>query len=404
MRSPDAVMGALTPEDRVLLCGARPSTPSPELVHHLRARLDWTTLVADADRHGVTALLHHRLATLDAAPVPATPARALGLAARACVARNLLLRHELERALGALARGGIPVLPLKGPVLADQLYPEPLLRFATDLDLLVPPDDHARAERVLEAGGYRRLPAEEQGADYHTRFGPGDGRPGRVVVELHHDLGEPHASRPDVRGIWATASEQSWRGHAIRAMAPADLLVYLCFHAAKDGLAAIRPLLDITLLLERHGDAVAWPAVIARVRQAHLATPVWLVLGQSRALLGAPVSEAVLRALRPRSAGRWLGQALFRWRGGVLHVPPSLLTGPVMAALMLLWEDAPARRLRHLRRNLLPSPTLRDRWTSGPASASWAVWYPRWLWCAVRLLARQLAARPGASGGRSRRR
>jgi putative nucleotidyltransferase-like protein len=392
------VPGFLTVEDQLLLGAAHPtlSTEGEQRLSRLLAlEPDWSRLLADAERHGLGALLHGHLCTLTAAGVPPASRESLALSARACVAWNLRLRHELGRLLAAFDRARIAVMPLKGPVLADQLYPDPLLRSTGDLDLLVRHVDCVAAEEVLRGLGYRRLPASEQGAGYHTRFGSDDGEAGGVVVvELHRALGEDHAPGPGVHAIWASAYRSAWAGHPIWSMALPDLLVYLCFHAAKDGLASLRALVDVTLLVERHRDELPWDDVTTRAAAAHLAAPVYLGLSQSRALLGASIPDAVLDGLRPRRLSWRLSQRLFRWRGGVLHVPDEMLVGPVMAVLMILWEDSPRGKLRHLRRNLLPSASLRGRWTDLRPAASWIRWYPIWLWQAACQATRQIRVRP----------
>jgi hypothetical protein len=392
------VTASLTGEDRTLLCAAHP-VPSPErtqrLSRLLTPQLNWGSLIADAERHGIAALLYSQISALSPDRIPPAAHEELARRARTCVAWNLGLRHELGRLLAASNRASIAVMPLKGPVLADQLYPDALLRSTADVDLLVRHDDFAAAERLLEDAGYRRLPAREQGADYHIVFMSESADASGVVVELHRELGERHVSGLDVRAIWRSASQTTWEGHQIWSMALPDLLLYLCVHAAKDGLASIRALLDITLLLERYGDEIPWDDLVDRVKKAHLASPIYLGLSQSRALLGASVPGEFLDAIRPRHLAWSLSNALFRWRGGVLHVPEDLLVGPVMAILMFLWEDSPRGRLRHLRRNLLPSPSLRARWTSVPSSASWVIWYPSWLWHATRHVVRQVTNRSG---------
>jgi len=396
------VIGHLTVEDQLLLSAARPTLSAEgeqRMSRLLTLEPDWSRLAADAERHGLGAFLHGHLCTLSAAGVPPAIRESLALSARSCVAWNLRLRHELGRLLSAFEQVSVAVMPLKGPVLADQLYPDPLLRSTGDLDLLVRPADCGAAEDVLHGLGYRRLPAPEQGAGYHTRFVSADAAAaGEVVVELHHELGERHVSRPDPQAIWASASRSVWAGQPIWAMALPDLLLYLCFHVAKDGLASLRALLDVALLVERRRDEIPWAEVTARAKAAHLASPVCLSLGQSRALLGAPVPDAVLDALRPRRLSWHLSRRVFRWRGGVLHVPEEMLVGPVMAILMILWEDAPRGRLRHLRRNLLPPASLRERWVEAGPAASWMRWYPIWLWQAARHATRQIRARPRDRG------
>jgi len=105
----------------------------------------WSVLVAQASCHGVAPIVHGHLRTLGTDRTPPEALDALAGAARACVALNLRLRDELSRLLAAFSRAGIPALPLKGPVLADRLYPAPLLRTAGDLDVLVPAADVLRA-------------------------------------------------------------------------------------------------------------------------------------------------------------------------------------------------------------------------------------------------------------------
>jgi hypothetical protein len=70
-----------------------------------------------------------------------------------------------------------------------------------------------------------------------------------------------------------------------------------------------------------------------------------------------------------------------------------LLTGPVSALQMFLWEDSVHGKLRHLRRNLFPSARLRARWSSDPGESSSMRWYPAWIWVVFRHLAHQIAAR-----------
>lgn len=375
-----------------MLAAAHP-VPSPErqarLARLLASNVDWPTLITHVERHGVGALVYSRLRGLPVAEPPPEASDALAGLARTCVASNLRLRHELRRLLEAFAHAGVPVMPLKGPVLADQLYPVPALRQSSDLDVLVRPVDAAAAERVLEQLGYVRRREEEQGAAYHAILTAEGG----VDVELHHDLGEAHVSRLDVHAVWASAVPGRWEAQSIWRMALPDQLLYLGFHAVKDGLASLRTLVDIALLVDRHREELRWPSLAARVTAVHLGPAIYLSLGEARRLLDARVPEPFLASIRPRHTGWRVGQALFRWRGEVLHARDDLLVGPFMAVLMLLWEDSWRAKLRHLRRNVLPSRRLQARWTSLPGPVSWLVWYPAWIAHAIRHMARQLTAR-----------
>ncbi len=382
-------------EDAILLCAAHPR-PAAErrgrLARLLAAPPDWPRLLHQAERHGMTALLHSRLAGLPPALVPDAARATLARGARRQLVWNLTLHRELIRLLGELNRAGIRVMPLKGSLLADQLWGDLGLRPTSDIDLLVPGAEGAAAERTLANAGCRRMPEAEQGADYHVSYAAEGAGAGQVVVELHRDLAERHATRLDVEEVWASARRTPWQGREIWTMAPADLFLYLCLHAVKDGLGSLTLLVDIALAAEQFGDAVRWPELADRVRAARLRTPVYQTLLLTRSLLGGPIPPEFLSAIRPPRGPSWIAsQALLRWRGGVLHARPELLVGPVMAVLLMLWEDSLAGRLRHLRRSLAPPASLRARRMSLAPSSSAVRWYPAWLAHVAIELARQVA-------------
>lgn len=388
---------SLSIEDQALLCAAHPvltAERNQRLAQLLTSPLDWPELLDQADRQGIAPLLHQHLGQAPAITVPDIARTTLADRSRSCLAWNLRLRHELLRLLDRFNQAGIPIIPLKGLYLADLLYEDPALRPTSDLDLLVKTQDVQASQQILEEAGCTKLADEDQGAEYHVSYVTTDGRAGNVLIELHWALGESHVAGLDVESIWHSASPITWENRTIWAMALPDLFLYTCLHAVKDGLASIRSLLDITLLLERYGQDLPWQELAQRVNRARLETPLSLSLLLSRELLGASVPSEFLSAIRPsRNLSRLLGQALFRWRGGVLHVPQELLVGPFMALLMLCWEDSFKGKLLHLRRNLLPSEKLQDRWTSLPHSSSPFHRYPAWLWEICLRLTSQLASR-----------
>lgn len=394
---PESPAPSLSIEDQVLLCGAHPRLSwerRDRLAYLLALPLDWSRLLEQADRHGMAPLLYHHLQGMPAVGIPEVVLAALASRARESLVRNLRLHHELIRLLGEFNRASLPVMPLKGSLLADLLYGDLSLRPMADIDLLVKPEDMEKAEQVLLGAGCTRLPASDQGAEYHVSYVTDGGGGAHILVELHLELGESHIARLDVGEVWASASRVTWDGREIWTMAPPDLLLYLCLHAVKDGLACLLPLLDIALAIERFGEILPWENLVGKVKAAHIRMPVSLSLLQSRRLLGAPLPPEFLSRIQPSRSISWLlGRALLRWRGGVLHVAPDLLVGPIMALLLFFWEDSLRGKLRHLRRNLFPSPSLRARWISTPSSSSVFRWYLAWLWQALSQFTRQLGAR-----------
>ncbi|WP_255208570.1 nucleotidyltransferase family protein, partial [Myxococcus sp. AM009] len=145
---------------------------------------DAEALVRAAVRHGLVGFVAHAVERAGwALPEPASASlrrESLGGAARALRVKALLLRS-----LDALATvGQVPVL-LKGYGLALRLYPDPLQRATTDVDLLVARADVGAAAQALARVGLsaRRDDGARHGEEdsHHLELAGPAG-----MVELHY--------------------------------------------------------------------------------------------------------------------------------------------------------------------------------------------------------------------------
>ncbi len=215
---------------------------------------DWMSLLEGALRHGLVSRLLAALPAdrrgLPPAFEPRLRREVAGLRVRAA-----LLSAALDEVLRALARRGIRTVPLKGPVLAERLYPDPALRPSSDLDLLVADADFDRAAAALEELGYaldRGWSAAYQRRHHHH---VSLHRPPGPTVELHYRAvsgfgtflpGEELIARAHP---FATAT-----GAPALVLSPEDELLHLCLHAAGHLFQRLGWLEDVALLLERHAD------------------------------------------------------------------------------------------------------------------------------------------------------
>jgi len=238
-------------EREVELLLARPARP---VAGGRPTPADWMSLLSGALRHG---LLERLMAALPPGRdgLPAAFEARLHREVAGLRIRAALLSAALDEALRALSRRGIPVVPLKGPVLAERLYADPALRPSTDLDLLVADADFDRAAAALEELGYsldRSWTAAYQRRHHHH---VSLHRPGAPTIELHHRAvsgfgtflpGEDLISRAQP---YVTAT-----GAPALVLSAEDELLYLCLHAAGHLFQRLGWLEDVALLLERHRD------------------------------------------------------------------------------------------------------------------------------------------------------
>ena len=199
--------------------------------------LGWQVLLELAEAHGVLLLLDQafRERHVQTPDFFATAVRKhLDVVAR--------FAAELEELLKQLAKEGIEVLPLKGPVLAEALYGNVTMRSCDDLDLLVRREDFPRAGQLLLDLGFA---ARTAGDDYHRKFL----REG-VLVELHYGVASPRSFPFDLDGVWDRARSEQFRDQPMRVMSDGDLVLFLCLHGLKHGFSRLIWISDLARALE----------------------------------------------------------------------------------------------------------------------------------------------------------
>ena len=228
-------------------------------------------------------------------------------ARRLTAVQNLLLRHELGRALEALRQSGLLALALKGVVMAYTAYPDPSLRPMTDLDLLVPPGKREDAICVLRKLGYEypeSLLATHR--DHIWRLGPNQEfapplrlRSSSVLLEVHSQLECSEPAFPiSAHELWCRSVAVDLRGLRVRTLCPEDFLFHLCLHQSRHHRfeKGLLPLVDLKLLLESRSDW-NWAGIAERSLRCGFANWMYLTLEAARDLVGAPVPDSFLHAL-----------------------------------------------------------------------------------------------------------
>ncbi len=200
------------------------------------------------------------------------------------LARNFALTAEVDavtaEVAGAFGREGIETLVLKGPVLAKWLYPGEVRPYV-DSDLMVAPENRARAVGVLERLGFVEhcpwMPTPLSMDPGRTEFNRGG-----VIVDLHCRL-------PGLDGdsdtIWdclaASADRQVIGGVELRVPDRDAVLLHVALHAAQHAnLVDSKPLEDLRRAL-------------ARVKESKWSSALEL----ARAYRGVPAFAAGLRLL-----------------------------------------------------------------------------------------------------------
>jgi hypothetical protein len=279
--------------------GADPPGRLRELSHG-----DWDRLLELADSQRVAPMLCRRLQDRGLeAEVPAAVLAELRDRLRKSAMGNLAVYASLARMLALLRPRGIPVIVLKGAYLAEAVYRDVALRPMIDIDLLVPVDAVPEVAKILEEDGYRPLePYTLQVVQAERHHLPRNVKPLNPSYEIHWNLlppGKPWSVPVD--GFWERAMPVHLAGEETLALSPADLLLYLCAHAAYGHQFAygLRASCDIAETIRRDSGELSWDDIVEGAKTLGWQRGVWAVLTQARELVSAAVPQAALDALQP---------------------------------------------------------------------------------------------------------
>ncbi len=279
-------------------------------------------------------------------------------------ARFTLLRDRLEKILAQLQAAVIPVIVLKGALLAETLFASPGLRAMSDLDLLVRHDDFHRTLNHLAQMGWEPRRSQDD-AGLLEMVGrsdvEGDWQIGEWVfhnedgctLDLHTHLVPAvwlrQAYRVNMETVWQEAVLLTTHGlNGAFGLSPVHTLAYLCLHLAQHGLQPLRGMLDVDQFV-RQCDACpswSWERFIVCAGEWQMRSAAFHVLHFSQYLFGTPVPEPVPHHLNPGLAARARVAALIRPTDLLQHPPSALgLRYPTLVKAALVDRTTDLARL-----------------------------------------------------------
>jgi hypothetical protein len=181
--------------------------------------------------------------------------------------RNRSILEEVGFAARLLNEAGIKPVLLKGlAYLANGTYPDQAARYLVDADLLIPASEMKRAVQKLVRNGFEMDKRDPFGSFRHHQ--PQLQRPGRVPLELHHQLGlgKCDAVLPP-QDVLALATSYSLAGTSVRIPCPNHLMTHLVLHSQmlhpynERIWPPLRAIVDLLALERRFGGELDWKAV-----------------------------------------------------------------------------------------------------------------------------------------------
>lgn len=176
------------------------------------------------------------------------------------VRNNVLNAEEMIRALCLLEKGGVEAIPLKGSFASEIIFGNPGLYPATDIDILVKPEDLPKADEVLAEAGYGKIEgiSDEDllSGHYHFIY-----RKDKHFLELHWNLVKRYFHAPP--GFWweETGAVQC-SGIRMNALSPERYLLYAIFRLFDHGFRPLKFFLFILGLIRKYEKEIDWEKLL----------------------------------------------------------------------------------------------------------------------------------------------
>lgn len=262
-----------------------------ELIHQLRDFTAWEELPAQAELHGMAPLLWHHIEKSEYA-IPKNTEQTLKALYLRSRTKNQIYERVMMEVISLFKGAGMRPLLIKGLALAYQYYPDPALRPASDIDLLLKKEDFLPATRLMEDAKFD-IQVPKTPSDLMKSITATTHREGiQAYIELHHydpEVKYEKGNNPDSEfaGLDSRPQAVKVKEGIIYTSGMMKTLLYLIRHFNKHLFignsskpAQFRWIADIISLVECHAEELDWnylrqnhPDVINRLEVFYSFTP-----------------------------------------------------------------------------------------------------------------------------------
>jgi hypothetical protein len=197
--------------------------------------------------------------------------------------QSLLIKRETELLLKEFDAQGVPVIPLKGTMLAERYYGHYAARGTSDIDLLIHPEHMEAAVKCIHHRGFIEASQENPVHYHHEWFKQTGGLPEPLAVELHWSLVQANTSQMNIGVAWAT-SEQIDGYNNVRILSPSYTFYALCLHGASHQMDSLKYVMDVLHFLERHYEQIDFHWLLEQAKRDHTSRRIAAALSVVEAL------------------------------------------------------------------------------------------------------------------------
>ena len=195
-----------------------------------------------------------------------------------CELKRRVVTQSAETTLEILRAAAVPTLALKGLALGETVYPSPVLRTVSDIDILVPVKDLFRSMEALHAGGLRAARgAPETPADLRKNHAHvfQAARRHELILDLHWHVLASARRDDDDETFWSEAGALRIGTAQTRTLCPEDQLLHALVHGVRwTRMPHVRWVADVTMILRGNQGTFRADRFIEVTQRFDAVTPV----------------------------------------------------------------------------------------------------------------------------------
>jgi len=292
-----ALLLSLPIEERLIIVCCQKHSPDLSISEILQVSaselksLDYDRLYNLSSLNGVLPLIYNRSKQFNI--FPAEFINKLHFEYLKTAATNLLQSQELIRIIQVLNNADIDVIPLKGPVAAENIFGDVGLYPFSDLDILVRTADLDKSGELLKQEAGYVMP-EDIGKTllsdhYHYIYSNG-----RHSLEVHWNLVKRYYQIPE--GFWWEGTGQGdFQGITITELEPEKYLLYLIFRLFDHQFSPMRFMVLAAEFINSQKGDINWKKFIGYAEKYRMTRLVHFVLKLLGELLASNVPEQFIK-------------------------------------------------------------------------------------------------------------
>jgi hypothetical protein len=226
-------------------------------------------------------------------------------------ANNIVIKELLKKIFITCLDMKIEVMPLKGFIYAENIYPIPFVREMRDIDIMIPQIIDEKIKKTfinnISLNVTSDLLTRVEGYINYNKI--------NIIVDIHstwNNLGF-WKSQNETKRIWKRSTVIYLDNSKIPIMSSEDLLLMTCYHSLAHSKISVRDLCDIAALIKLE-DNLDWNYILKTANRTFIVVPLYCILSLIKKTYDINIPMNILTELEKNRDIKLFKNSLRTWK------------------------------------------------------------------------------------------